>query len=172
MELPVGHRRHTRRQVFDSLGHQASQGDWARGFGRRAIDDDPWGLDLFDPRRVAFRAPADQAGRVVELRQAIFEVVRPFIITDAAWERLGAALHALYTDEALGSFMAGHGGNLFLVTPTSSSTTSASWPPAAWRSEPGSRRTTPSPPPTTRPAASRSSPTASSPSSTTRGSGP
>lgn len=117
MSLPVGHRRDPRTAVYDGLCHQATEGDWTRGFRLREQADDPWALDLFDPRRVAFAAPADLRDTVAALRQDIFEGIRPFFITDGAWDRLGRALHALYTDDRLCAFMEEHRGNLFLVTP-------------------------------------------------------
>lgn len=117
MSPSLPHRRGGARHLHDGLVHQATEGSWLTGFGLRAVDDDPWDLGVFDPDRVAFAAPDGRRSKVTELRQTIFEGVRPFFITDDAWDRLGHALRTLYTDEALCRFVAARAGNLFLVTP-------------------------------------------------------
>ena len=117
MDLPIGHREFGNDEVYESLTHQAVEGDWTHGFSLRPQSDDPWGLDVFSPDRVAFHSPEDRRSRVTELRQTILELVRPFFITEASWDRLGVVLHALYTNPVLCEFVAERRGNLFLVTP-------------------------------------------------------
>jgi len=117
MELPIGHRVFGPEDVFESLRHQAVEGDWTRGFTLRDQKDDPWGLDIFGPERVVFAAPEDHVSDVAALRQTILELVRPFFISEQSWNDLGAALTTLYTNSDLCAFMEERRGNLFIITP-------------------------------------------------------
>ncbi len=117
MELSIGHRQFGPEDVFESLSHQATEGDWTRGFTLRDRADDPWGLGIFGPERVAFAVPEHHRSDVVALRQTILELVRPFFISEASWDRLAAALTTLYTNAELCAFIEERRGNLFLITP-------------------------------------------------------
>lgn len=117
MEQQVGRSKLEASDVYDLMAHQAREGDWTRGFTLRDPDDDPWSLGVFDPDRVAFTKPPEAHDKVTELRAAILELVRPFFITEHAWDLLTHALRALYTNPALCHFMEERRGNLFLVTP-------------------------------------------------------
>ena len=117
MELPIGHRVFGPEDVFESLTHQAVEGDWTRGFTLRSQGDDPWALNVFGPDRVAFSVPDERRSEVVALRQSIIELVRPFFISERSWNDLGAALTTLYTNSDLCAFMEERRGNLFIITP-------------------------------------------------------
>jgi len=117
MELSIGQRQFGPEDVFESLSHQATEGDWTRGFTLRDQEDDPWGLGIFGPEHVAFTAPEHRRSDVVALRQTILELVRPFFISEASWDRLGVALTTLYTNPELCGFFEERRGNLFLITP-------------------------------------------------------
>lgn len=117
MDLPIGHRQFGPDEVFESLTHQATEGDWTRGFTLRQQDVDPWDLNIFGPDSVAFVAPEERNSEVAALRQTILEFVRPFFISDESWDRLGDALTALYTNPELCAFIEERRGNLFLITP-------------------------------------------------------
>ena len=117
MERPVGRRQLSSAELHESLVHQATEGEWTTGFSLRAAGDDPWGLELFDPDTVVFAKSPERNGTVIELRDAILELVRPFFITEDSWELLGDALRRLYTNDELCSFIEERRGNLFLVTP-------------------------------------------------------
>ena len=103
--------------VYDSLVHQATEGNWTAGFEIRARSDDPWDLGLFDSDRVDFSKPESSHDKIIELRALIFEVIRPFFITDDAWEELTNSLHRLYSDPVLTKFFEERRGNLFVITP-------------------------------------------------------
>ena len=103
--------------VYDSLIHQAESGDWTNGFDLRKRTDDPWDMGLFSSERVAFEKAPEQHDKVIELRQLIFDVVRHFFISEAAYEELERVLTALYTNSELCAFMEERRGNLFLITP-------------------------------------------------------
>jgi hypothetical protein len=114
----IGPRGHlSEQELYESLVHQASSGDWTRGFTLRAHGDDPWGLGIFHPDRVHFHKPPEQHDKVVELRQLIAEVVQPFFISQGSWDELVGALERLYTNPELCRFVEARRGNLFVVTP-------------------------------------------------------
>jgi len=104
-------------ELFHTLSQQAQEGDWTRGFSLRDLHDDPWELGVFNPDRVSFATPGDRRSKVTELRQLLFEVVRPFFIDEASWETLEAEITRLYTNPELCAFMEERRGNLFVVTP-------------------------------------------------------
>jgi len=107
----------TPEKLYDSLTLQADQGSWSRGFDKRAFDEDPWNIGVFDPTVVHFEAPETQKDRVVELRETLFNVVRPILITDKAWDQLLTVLHAVYTNPDIEKYVREHGANIFLATP-------------------------------------------------------
>jgi len=117
MDISGTHRPFGPAEVIESLRHQATEGDWLRGFSLRAEHEDPWNLEIFSPEHVAFTFPQDQWSNVVELRQTILDVVQPFFISDSSWDQLGEALHELYTNADLCRFIEQRRGNLFIVTP-------------------------------------------------------
>ena len=103
--------------IYESLVHQANQGNWTLGFELRKESEDPWGLGIFEPNNISFAKTPEQHDKIIELRALIFDVVRHFFIADDAWQELEAALRQLYCDPALCSFIEQSRGNLFIVTP-------------------------------------------------------
>ena len=103
--------------VYASLKLQAESGSWLNGFQLRPRHSDPWNLGIFDPAVVAFQKPASKLEEITRLRSILLDMLISLFISPEAWDKLGQQLHALYTDEALCSFMERRSGNLFLVTP-------------------------------------------------------
>jgi hypothetical protein len=103
--------------VYNSLKLQAESGSWLNGFRLRDRDSDPWNLGIFDPTVVAFSKPEARSDDISRLRSLLLDVLIAMFISPEAWDKLGQQLHALYTDEALCSFMQRRSGNLFLITP-------------------------------------------------------
>lgn len=116
MELRRG-REFSADDVYSSLKLQAEGGSWLNGFELRPRHSDPWGLDLFDPTVVAFQKPVTKFEEITRIRSVLLDMLIGLFITPEAWDKLGQHLHALYSDEALCSFMERRSGNLFLVTP-------------------------------------------------------
>jgi hypothetical protein len=103
--------------VYDSLVHQAHSGDWTNGFLLRERSDDPWDFGIFESDRVHFEKGPEHHDKVTELRDLIFEVVRPFFIVEESWDELEEALTRLYTNPELCSFVEERRGNVFIITP-------------------------------------------------------
>ena len=116
MELRRG-REFSPDDVYGSLKMQAESGSWLNGFSIRPRHSDPWNLGIFDPTVVAFQKPAAKLEEITRLRSVLLDVLISLFISPEAWDKLGQHLHALYTYEALCSFMERRSGNLFLITP-------------------------------------------------------
>ena len=91
-------------------------GSWAEGFELRAIDDDPWQLDIFNPEQVRFAAPEEVKDRVVELREGALEVVRPMLITDEPYQKLRRLFRSVFTNQVVAEYAEEHGANIFAYT--------------------------------------------------------
>ncbi len=55
--------------VYKALDIQAHQGTWLDAFSVRSRDDDPWDLDLFNPKKVVFTKPAERADFSSKMRE-------------------------------------------------------------------------------------------------------
>ncbi len=104
-------------EVYKALDIQAHQGTWLDAFSVRSRDDDPWDLDLFNPKKVVFTKPAERADKITALRATLLDLLVKLFISEDAWDRLGEQMTALYTDPALCDFMERRRGNLFIITP-------------------------------------------------------
>lgn len=116
MELPQRHLDEA--TLYNVIARQAEGTDdeasWLKGFELRDINTDPWRLRPFDPNRVYYEKPAELAAQVDDLRETIFEVVRPFFIENPAWNGLKNNFRSIYNDQGLMEFRESRNANLIV----------------------------------------------------------